>query len=159
MILGITGHQNLEEFNIEWITNELREFILKNEIEKGISSLAIGADQLFVKELKQSHIIYDVIIPCENYELTFKTEDDLKNYLSLKSSSGNTVILDYKEPSEQAFYSAGVEMVRQSTYIVAIWNGYEAKGLGGTADIVKRALQQKKEVYHINPVLKQSFYL
>lgn len=41
-----------------------------------------------------------------------------------------------------------------SDFIIAVWNGKEARGLGGTGDIVKYANQTLKEVIHIDPIKK-----
>jgi len=159
MILGVTGHQDLESFNLDWITLAINNFLKENDVVKGLSSLAIGADQLFCRQLIKKSISYDVIIPCNNYISTFKTVEDSRSFLDLSNMSKNTYTLNFNEPSETAFYSAGIEIVNKASEIIAIWDGRPAKGLGGTGDIVKIALQQKKSVYHINPVNEQSKYL
>jgi hypothetical protein len=159
MTLGITGHQDLQSFNVNWILQELNNFISKNNIHKGISSLAIGADQLFASELKRKKIHYDVIIPCASYASTFKTKKDLELFLSLLNSAENSTILNFQEPSEIAFYTAGTEIIKQSSTIMAIWDGKKAKGLGGTGDIVKEALENNIPVYHINPKTLKCKYL
>lgn len=51
MILGITGHQSLESFDLDWIKLIIGNFLTENNVIKGVSSLAIGADQLFCREL------------------------------------------------------------------------------------------------------------
>lgn len=152
MILGITGHQDLESFNLKWILNEIIKFISNNNIEKGISSLAIGADQIFANELKKEKIKFEVIIPCANYASTFKSKKDLDMFKSLLESAENITILNFEEPSELAFYKAGIEIVNLSSNIMAIWDGKKAKGMGGTGDIVEVALAKQKQVYHINPI-------
>lgn len=159
MILGITGHQSLEGFDLGWIKLTLGNFLTENNVIKGLSSLAIGADQVFCRELIKRNINYDVIIPCNNYISTFKTLKDSKSFIDLLNMSKGTYTLDFDKPSEAAFYSAGIEIVNKATVIIAIWDGKPAKGLGGTGDIVKIALQHKKSVYHINPVNEQSKYL
>ncbi|WP_262152228.1 hypothetical protein [Chryseobacterium foetidum] len=159
MILGITGHQKLENFDENWIIKEIRNFVLKNSVDKGISCLAIGADQLFCEELVNNKIDYDVIIPCENYLSTFKKKEDILKFTSLLGLSKNVLTLNFEKPSEEAFYAAGQKILEYSTTIIAVWDGKPAKGLGGTGDIVKAALSFDKKVYHINPVEKNSKYL
>lgn len=159
MILGITGHQKLENFDKNWIIKEIRSFVLKHSIDKGISCLAIGADQLFCEELINNKIDYDAIIPCENYLSTFKKKEDILKFTSLLDLSKNVLTLNFEEPSEEAFYAAGKKILEYSTTIIAIWDGKPAKGLGGTGDIVKAALSCDKKVYHINPIDKNSKYL
>lgn len=156
MILGITGHQSLEGFDLDWIKLIIGNFLTENNVIKGVSSLAIGADQLFCRELIKRNINYDVVIPCNNYISTFKTLDDSRSFLDLLNMSKDTYTLDFDKPSESAFYSAGIEIVNKTTVMLAIWDGKPAKGLGGTGDIVEFALKQKKSVFHINPVNKRS---
>lgn len=159
MIVGVTGHQSLEGFDIDWIKLTIHSFLTENNVIKGLSSLAIGADQLFCRELIKEKIIYDVIIPCNNYISTFKTIEDSRSFLDLSIKSNSTYTLDFDKPSEIAFYSAGIEIVNKMTVLLAIWDGKLAKGLGGTGDIVEFALKQNKQVFHIDPVNKKSNYL
>ncbi|MDP9954987.1 hypothetical protein J2X97_000624 [Epilithonimonas hungarica] len=159
MILGITGHQSLESFDLDWIKLTIGNFIAENNVINGVSSLAIGADQLFCRELIKKKISYDVIIPCNNYISTFKTLEDSRSFIDLINMSKSTYTLDFDKPSESAFYAAGIEIVNKTTAMLAIWDGNPAKGLGGTGDIVEFALKQNKHVFHINPINKKSNYL
>jgi hypothetical protein len=153
MKIGITGHQNIgSDETIKWVTSVLSANIRDLSIDFGLTSLAIGADQLFAQLLKQNNIPYMVIIPCENYEKTFTDTTDLKSYHNLLSSSFDKFQLPFIKPSKTAFYNAGKEIVDRSDTIFAIWNGQPAKGLGGTGDIVKYAHSIKRSILHINPV-------
>jgi hypothetical protein len=152
MIVGITGHQNLSGYEQVWIKHSLLTFISTYRLTKGYSSLAIGADQLFVKCLLENKIKYDVILPCDNYEKTFENGRDLTDFYFLLNSANEIIKLDFKEPSELAFYQAGILVVELSDTIIAVWDGLPAKGLGGTGDIVKISKERGKRVFHINPV-------
>lgn len=154
MKVGITGHQdlgNIETFN--WINKSLSELIDSEMIELGITCLAIGADQLYAELLLKKNIPYLSIIPSKDYETTFKNGKDKDNYLHFLKKSENIEYLQNDNPNEQAFYEAGKKLVDMADYIIAIWNGKKAKGLGGTGDIVEYALKQNKKVIHINPIL------
>lgn len=155
MIAGITGHQNLPAENISWIRQQLNSYIDENNITLGISSLAIGADQLFVEILLQKKIPYTFVLPCNNYEKTFQSTADLQTFNALKLTSKNIIHLPFKEPAEEAFYAAGKRVVELSDLVIAVWNGEKAKGPGGTGDIVKYALEYKKNILHIHPVTMQ----
>jgi hypothetical protein len=153
MKVGVTGHQNLGSAeNIIWLSITLKSAIQKYKVDIGLTSLAIGADQLFAQLLKQSNIPYTVIIPCNNYEKTFTDTTSLGIYQTLLSSAYNYYQLQFAEPSETAFYTAGKEIVDRSDMMFAIWNGQPVKGLGGTGDIVKYAQSIKKLVVHLNPI-------
>lgn len=147
MKVGITGHQDISRYNLNWIIIEIEGFLKSNTIEKGYSSLAIGSDQLFVKTLLKLKIDFDAIIPCSNYELTFKNQEDLLQYNTFLNAASNIQTLNYSEPSEQAFYDAGKRIIDLSDTILAVWDGEKAKGLGGTGDIVEKAVQNKKKFF------------
>ena len=154
MKVGIAGHQNISAHDTSWIKKSLSFGVKTTKASFGYSSLAIGVAQLFVDLLLQFSIPYSIIIPCHKYEKTFKTKDDRSNYLDFLSRADEKVILDYDEPSEKAFYAAGKKVVELSDTLIAVWDGKNAKGLGGTADIVKYALTLKRQVLHINPLDK-----
>ena len=155
MKVGITGHQNIgSDEIIKWITNVLVANIKELSIDFGLTSLAIGADQLFAQLLKRHNIPYMVIIPCDDYSKTFTDAASLETYHNLLNSSFNRFQLPFPKPSETAFYEAGKEIVNRSDLMFAVWNGQPAKGLGGTGDIVKYALSIKRSILHINPITR-----
>ncbi|SRR5258708_39305865 len=155
MKAGITGHQNIgSNETIKWVTNVLVANIKELSIDFGLTSLAIGADQLFAETLRGLHIRYVAIIPCEGYEQTFTTTNDLRKYKSLLQSSSEIIKLPFDKPSEEAFFEAGKHIVNSSDMVIAIWDGQAAKGLGGTGDIVNYALSIKRSILHINPITR-----
>ena len=88
---------------------------------------------------------YIAIIPSEGYERTFSSgELPLFNYYLQKATSVTT--LNFKEPSESAYLSAGKFIVDNSDVMIAIWNGKPAQGPGGTADIVEYARMNRKSI-------------
>ena len=149
---GVTGHQDLgTPEQRRWVADALSETVDAYGVTEGITSLAIGADQLFAELLAQRGVPYRAIIPCAGYEQTFDDEH-LAGYERLLGLSASTVELDYEEPSEEAFFAAGKRVTELSELVVAVWNGRGAQGLGGTADVVEHAVTQHKTVVHINPV-------
>jgi hypothetical protein len=153
MRIGITGHQNFE--NHEWVEAGIINELSNVEATHGFSSLAVGADQLFARLLAQRAIPYTVIVPSAHYEDTFETPADLANYNALLDESSSRIVLNNDKPSEQAFYDAGQRVVDESDMVIAVWNGKPAKGLGGTADMVKYAEDNSKSVVHLNPDTKE----
>ena len=155
MKVGMTGHQNLGSAeNITWISQTLKSAIKQNNIDVGLTSLAVGADQLFAETLNDLHIRYIAIIPCDGYEHTFTTSIDLEKYQRLLQGAFEIVNLPFDTPSEEAFYEAGKQIANSSDMMIAIWDGQPAKGLGGTGDIVKYALSINRSVLHINPITR-----
>ncbi len=155
MKVGITGHQDLGPPDaVWWVSEALSETIEGYEVIEGLTSLAVGADQLFAEILNSKGILYSVVIPCADYEQTFD-EEYLVRYKQLLSQSARSLQLDYGEPSEEAFFEAGKRVVELSDVVIAVWNGQPARGVGGTADVVEYAAQRQKKVVHINPVTKK----
>jgi hypothetical protein len=153
MKIGITGHQQLgSEATVIWLSDTLEGIIRQYHIDVGITSLAVGADQLYAEVLRKSHTPYIAVIPSADYETTFQNTNDLERYQELLRKASESLRLPFEEPSETAFYEAGKQIANLSDMMIAIWNGLPAKGLGGTGDIVKYALSIKKPVVHLNPV-------
>jgi len=156
MKVGITGHQNLGvPETVAWVEKTLQEVIAKHNFQHGFTSLAIGADQLFAQILRELNLPYTAIIPCREYEKTFQMSEYLENYRILHQSAAAVVTLDFGPPTETAFMAAGKRVVDLSDIVIAVWNGQPAQGLGGTADAVKYAREQKKRIVHINPITRQ----
>lgn len=150
--VGITGHQEIPSIALEYIDSELDKIL--NEYDGDficVSSLAVGADQIVAEKALQLGAQIHAIIPCSNYERTFKSKHSLKDYLDLKAKAAIVDTLDFSEPSEEAFLEAGLKIAEISDILIAIWDGEEAKGKGGTADIVKYAYEHQKEVVIIWP--------
>jgi hypothetical protein len=156
MKAGITGHQNLGEAEtVAWVEAALKKAIAKHNVQHGFTSLAIGADQLFAQILHDKHVPYTAVLPCREIEKTFHTPAHLENYRRLLKNAAAVETLEFIEPEEKAFFEAGKRVVELSELVIAVWNGQPAKGLGGTADAVKYALDRKKPVVHINPITRQ----
>lgn len=159
MVAGITGHQELSDDIKGWLNENLYNIIESKKVDHGYSSLAVGADQLFVKALISKCVPYSVVIPSLLYEETFKTHEDLAIYLQLKKEAEEIIVLDYTKPTENAFLEAGKRVVYYSDIIFAIWNGKIAKGLGGTADIVEYSKSLNKPVIHFHTIKKKVLFM
>jgi len=116
-----------------------------------VTSLAAGGDQIFAECALATGGQLMAIIPCEGYERTFSDPTNLATYRRLLNSSKNKVLLPFQEPSEEAYWAAGKRIVDTAYMLVAVWDGLPAGGLGGTADVVKYAEKQNKEVLRVWP--------
>lgn len=152
MIAGLTGHQEIgDEQTIQWVEGRLDALVASEGVTEGYMSLAVGADQMYADLLLRRSLPYSVVLPCERYEDTFsETERDAYRFYLSKARS--VVTLGFALPSEEAFYEAGKDVVRRSEVLIAVWDGLAAKGLGGTADIVRFAQSRSKRVLHIDTI-------
>jgi hypothetical protein len=150
-LVGITGHQNLPPHDLPKITRELRSELIGLGQVTGVTSLAAGADQLFASIVLDLGGQLDVIVPSARYESTFSDSSDLEAYRRLLGRARKVRRLSFQKPSEEAFFAAGMEIVKVCERLFAIWDGQPAQGFGGTADIVRYAESQGLPVKVIWP--------
>ena len=154
MKIGVTGHRNL--YNSDWVKSEILRILREQESSLiGITSLAIGADQLFAEAILDCGGTLQVIIPCKGYASSFD-EHGLKEYQRFLALATSTEMLPEFPSDEEAYLAAGKRVVDLSDLLVAIWNGKPAAGLGGTADIVVYARHEGKNYIHINPDTRET---
>jgi len=157
MVVGITGHQRLEkEDKWIWVRETIHSALSQvTPPVIGLSSLAIGADQLFSELILAQRGELRVILPFPKYRETFTTEKDLTTYRTLLGRAASVEILPALPNREESYLAAGQRVVDLSDWMIAVWNGRKAVGLGGTGDIVQYALAKSKEVLHVDPELRR----
>ena len=79
-----------------------------------------------------------VLIPCERSE-AFSNGQTLNRFHELLEQAETVETLKHSKPSESAFLDAGRRVVELSEIIIPVWDDLEAKGKGGTGDIVRYA--------------------
>jgi len=150
--LGATGHQTIPPGAREFVVDAVRDILRRAESPLlAVTSLAAGADQLVATELLRAGGHLHVIVPSGHYERTFTTQVDLASFRSLLEAADAVTRLDYAEPSEEAFLAAGKRVVDDCEMLIAIWDGKPARGLGGTADVVRYARDTGKAVSIVWP--------
>jgi hypothetical protein len=155
MKLGITGHQRLADSEAwPWVRIEIDRLVgATSHPLIGLSSLAVGADQIFAESILQHGGRLQAIIPFEGYEMKFANGYDRQTYDCLLKRAEITV-LPKPRSDEEGYYAAGRKVVELADTLVAVWDGKPAAGLGGTGDVVKYATRLKKQVVWINPLTK-----
>src|SRR5574341_612495 len=150
--VGVTGHQRLGSVaDWQWVEMEMERILTGAERPlEGITSLAIGADQMFAEAVVRNggHLI--VVLPFKEYERTFTEAGDKQRFRSLIKRAVSIVVLESKGSEEESYLAAGKRVVDESEWMIAVWDGEPAAGLGGTADVVQYAVSQRKPVLHIN---------
>jgi hypothetical protein len=91
-------------------------------------------------------------MPSDRYGETFNNAAARATYEDLSSKAKTVVRLPFSTPTEAAFLRAGEVVVEMSDLLIAVWDGKPARGLGGTADVVRYSLDQGTPVFHINPI-------
>lgn len=151
IVVGFTGHQDLSP-----ATRTLIRACVRAELDKlapvvGVTSLAAGSDQMFAECVVDMGGELRVIVPCDGYENSFTSTDDLAKYRRLLAAATLITVLDHPIPSETAFWDAGKKVVDQADVVFAVWDGRPAAGLGGTGDVVKYATDQRCDVVVVWP--------
>jgi len=157
MSIGITGHQRLpEQEPWNWVEEVIRATLIQAPGPLvGISSLALGADQIFAALVLEQGGELRAILPFPSYLETFPEGPDRERYSELLARSASVQVLPALATVEESYFAAGRRVVEASDRMIAVWNGREAAGLGGTADVVRYALRMGREVLHLDPTTKE----
>lgn len=138
--IGVTGHRSIPPAAHAHVYEGLREALRgAGEPLEALSSLAVGADQLFAGLALARGARLTAVIPSDDYEKCFEREADLTRYRMLRSLAGREVRLDFPHSTDEAYYAAGTWIADHCDLLVAVWDGLSARGLGGTGDIVAYA--------------------
>lgn len=151
MRVGITGHQRIEDPNVwVWVARVMRDELARVEPPiVGVTSLAIGADQLLARLVLEAGGTIYAVLPFADIERSFSPED-VPVYRELVRQA-TVEVLDTHGTDEDAYLAAGQRVVELSDILLAVWNGKPAKGKGGTADVVAYAMCRGVPLIHIDP--------
>lgn len=153
MRIGITGHQRLEDAQgWDWAEAEMAELLTRLPGPLvGISCLAVGADSLFANLVLAGEGSVEAVIPFPGYKQNFAGRDrDM--YQQLLEAASRVTLLRRGRTDEESYFEAGKMVVAEAELLFAVWDGKPARGLGGTGDVVEYALQNGKDVIHLDPV-------
>lgn len=149
MTVGMSGHRKLQPAAASWLHDTILFEISRRMVTAGVSSLAVGADQLFVQALVEKSIPYCAVIPSQGYQSTFDASER-SSYERYLQRADAVIELDFPGPSEAAYLAAGKFIVNSVEMLFAAWDGRAARGLGGTGDIVEYAKETGKPVIHFD---------
>jgi hypothetical protein len=138
--IGVTGHRVIPAAAYGHVQAALTDALCRRqgsaEPLEVLSSLAAGSDQLFAEIALSGGAQLTVVTPAADYETTFSPAELLR-FRRLLGHARAHIVLDYEQVSDHAYYDAGVYIADHCDRMVAIWDGRPARGLGGTADIVR----------------------
>ncbi len=154
MRVGVTGHQRLEDPEAwVWVSSVIDEELAKVPPPLvGVTSLAVGADQVFAQVLIRHRGALEAIIPFPEYEERFARGHDRNAYRRLLEQAVRSIVLPRVGSDEDSYYAAGRFVVDSTDLLLAVWDGAPAKGLGGTGDVVHYAEQAGKPVVRVDPI-------
>ena len=150
--VGITGHQKIPAALLPQVLAGIgRVLASATGGIVGLTSLAAGADQLFARAVLEGGGRLHAVIPCEGYETAFADEIAAGSFRELLAAASEVETLPYDRPSSQAFFDAGKRVVDLAEVMIVVWDGAPARGVGGTADVVRYARDRGREVTNVWP--------
>jgi hypothetical protein len=152
--IGITGHQRLNDTTAwQWVAGAIRsELSIVSSPLVGITSLAIGADQLLARLVLERGGKIHAILPYQDIERSFLLED-LPAFRQLVDQA-EIEVLDTPGTDQDAYLAAGLRVADLSDLLIAVWDGQPADGKGGTADVVAYAERKGVPLVYINPMTR-----
>jgi len=138
--IGVTGHRSIPREAQAYVRAGLEAAL--REVEgslEALSSLAVGADQLFAGLALIRGAELTAVIPSGDYESDFADAAELAGYRALRDRAARVVRLDFPHSTDEAYYAAGTYIADHCDRLLAVWDGRPARGLGGTGDIVTYA--------------------
>lgn len=110
-----------------------------------ISSLAEGADQWVASRAKTMGYELQVVLPFARaeYEKDFKDSKVLAEHRRLRGFATAVFELDgSRARAGESYLAAGRVLLNQTDLLIALWDGKESQGTGGTGQIVHEALHR-----------------
>ena len=152
--IGVTGHRVLSSRTRRWVARQLDDlFAFVASLPprgRALSSLAIGADQMFAEAAHRHRIPIEVIIPFATFIEDFAQGAERDSYERLLSTAASATHLPERERSNEAYLAGGVWVVDHCDLLIAIWNGEKAAGLGGTGGVVDYSRDAGRPCIHMH---------
>jgi hypothetical protein len=125
-----------------------------------VSSLAEGADRIVAEAGLAAGFALQAVLPfnAAEYARDFETQASRAAFERLLNRAA--AVFDLNGAADQrprAYEAAGLFMLANIDLLFAIWDGKIAAGVGGTADIVKRAVADGLLVVWIEPIHPDAF--
>jgi hypothetical protein len=117
------------------------------------TALATGADQLAAICGRSSGYFVRAILPFEarEYRKDFAAGEEIDGFEQALQAADEIVALPGDRADlERAYVLVGESLVEKADILIAIWDGEEGRGPGGTAHVVEMALQSSTPVIHID---------
>ncbi|CAM5580641.1 hypothetical protein SCALM49S_03062 [Streptomyces californicus] len=132
--IGVTGHRSIPAEARPHVLAGLRAaFRGRERATHALSSLAVGADQLFADLALARGAELTAVIPSGDYEACFESAADLARYRALKARAVREVRLDFPHSTDEAYYAAGAYIADHCDRLLAVWDGLPARASAAPA--------------------------
>jgi len=119
-----------------------------------VSALAEGADRIVADAGLAAGYLLEVVLPFarEEYVRDFESDASRKEFATLLGRAASVFELDGARPdANRAYEAAGLITLANCDLLVAIWDRNDAAGVGGTALVVNRAINEGIPVVLVDP--------
>jgi len=157
MIVGVIGHRILTEIPLlEQAADQVFARLARLEPGKPwqmLSSLAEGADTLLVERcwLARPSARLKVVLPLPvaDYRQDFKTPESQAVFEKLLGQAQEVLNLPPAPSRTAAYLAAGLWLVEQADWVIALWDGRPPQGEGSTAGAIAHARRLGKPLFII----------
>ena len=108
-----------------------------------VSALAEGADRVVAAAALDRGARLEALLPLEidDYRSDFTAPDSIAEFDALLERAESVAVTGaWPEGSrDRAYANAGTAMLGRCNVLIALWDGTDARGLGGTAEVVAAA--------------------
>lgn len=162
VVIGTTGHRKVDttrvlKERIRGTIDCIRQMVSSKSstplVLSVLSPLAEGADRLITREvLNVPGTILDVVLPMEkdNYVQDFETSQSRMEFEELLSQARHVRQLPPKSNRPAAYKQVGCYIVDNCDVLIALWDGKQSTGEGGTGDIVQYARKSNCPLFWIH---------
>lgn len=145
MTIGVTGHRFLAERDrldralaavVERLAHDLPEPWAV------VSALAEGADRLVTRHLlghERCRLVALLPLEVEDYETDFSTPESRTEFHQFLGRADEITVVPRQDSRDLAYEAAGRAMLDRSDVLVAVWDGLDGQGIGGTGAIARAA--------------------
>ncbi|MBN2148847.1 MAG: hypothetical protein JW726_15775 [Anaerolineales bacterium] len=145
--VGVTGHRFLAESGK--LLDGLRQACERIESRFPgaswllISPLAEGTDRLVAGYLLErgANLLVPLPLPIETYLEDFPEPESKQEFFDLLKRAEEVVQLPPAATRDAAYLQVGRYILKHCDVLIALWDGQEAQGQGGTGEIVPEARQ------------------
>ena len=148
--IGVTGHRFVA--GVERIAAGIEASLdridraFPGAVRTVLSCLAEGADRLVAQRMLArpgSRLIVPLPLPRDEYMKDFHSAKSKRAFLDLLARADEVIELPPQPSRADAYRAAGLYVLDHSDVLIAVWDGEDVQGQGGTAEIVARARARK----------------
>ena len=151
--IGVTGHSNISDLSVDAVANGIRD-VLKpyaGEGLVGVTCLARGADQIFAQAVLDLGGAIEVVIPAADYADRIPNPESRARFDRFMSQALAVHEMPFEKSGSEAYFAASQKLIQRSDIVMAVWDGTPPDGKGGTADAVRYAKENNRDVIVIWP--------